>query len=62
MDDVHACLDTITTQFSIRIPSNHELYKEVIDLFAEQWKSYNSSSYINIVENCDSAKNAIIPF
>lgn len=62
MDDVHACLDTITTQYSIRIPSTHELYKEIIDLFAEQWKGYNSSSYINIVENSDPAKNTVIPF
>ena len=62
MDDVHACLDTITTQYSIKIPSTHDLYKEIIDLFAEQWKGYNSSSYINIVENSDPAKNAVIPF
>ena len=62
MDDLHACLDTITTQFSIRIPACHELYKEIIALFAEQWKSYNSSSYINIVENPDPTRNAIIPF
>lgn len=62
MDDVHACLDTITTQFSIKIPAKHILYKEIIALFAEAWKSYNSSSYINIVENCDPAKSAIIPF
>lgn len=62
LDDVHACLDTITTQFSIKIPSTHELYPQIINLFAEQWKSYHSSSYINIVENHDQAKNAIIPF
>lgn len=62
MDDVHTCLDTIVTQFSIRISSNHELYKEIIDLFAEQWKSYNFNSYVNIVENCDPVKSAIIPF
>lgn len=62
MDDVHACLDTITTQYSIRIPTKHPLYKELVSLFAEQWKDYNSSSYINIVENCDLARTAIIPF
>lgn len=62
MDDVHACFDTITTQFSIKIPSTHNLYKELIALFAEQWKSYNSSSYINIVENSDPAKNFLVPF
>ena len=62
MDDVHACLDTITTQFSIRIPSDHELYKEIIGLFADQWRNYNSSSYINTVENPDPTRNALIPF
>lgn len=62
MDDVHTCLDTITAQFSIKIPSNHELYYKIIDLFSEQWKSYNNNSYIDIVENSDPRKNAIIPF
>lgn len=62
MDDVHTCLDTITAQFSIKIPSNHELYNKIIDLFSEQWKSYNNNSYIDIVENSDPRKNAIIPF
>ena len=62
MDDVHACLDTITTQYSIKIPSAHNLYKEIIDLFSEQWKGYNSSSYINIIESGDPTKNAVIPF
>lgn len=62
IDDVHACLDTITTQFSIKVPSDHNLYKEIVALFADQWKSYNSSSYINIVKNCDPIKSTIIPF
>ena len=62
MDDVHACLETIAAQFSIKIPSSHMAYREIVALFAEQWKSYNSSSYINIIENCDPSKSAIIPF
>ena len=62
LDDVHACLDTITTQFSIRIPYGHELYKQIISLFAEQWKNYNSNAYTNIVENGDPTKTEIIPF
>ena len=41
IDDVHACLDTISEQFSVKIPYNHELYKEIIQLFAEQWREYN---------------------
>ncbi len=62
IDDVHSCLETITKQFIISIPSNHELYQQIIDLIAPQWKSYNNNSYINIVENCDPTKNTIIPF
>ena len=62
MDDVHACLDTITTQFSIKIPSSHLLYSEITNLFADQWKSYNNSSYVDIVELGDPTKTAIIPF
>lgn len=62
MDDVHACLDTIATQFSIKIPSNHKLYTQLVQLFADSWKNYNSNSYINIIENHDPAKSAVIPF
>ena len=62
MDDVHACLDTITTQFSIKIPFSHELYQQIIDLFSEQWKSYNSNAYTNVIENRDPTKTEIIPF
>lgn len=62
IDDVHACLDTITTQYSIKIPSNHVLYTQIVNLFAEQWKSYNSNSYINIVDHKEPAHSALIPF
>ncbi len=62
MDDVHACLDTITTQFSLKIPSSHLLYSEITNLFADQWKIYNNSSYVDIVELGDPTKTAIIPF
>ena len=62
IDDVHACLDTITTQFSLKIPVSHELYKKIVAIFADQWKEYNPTSYTNIVEMGDPAKNMLIPF
>ena len=62
IDDVHACLDTISEQFSVKIPYNHELYKEIIQLFAEQWRVYNIKSYTNIVENKDPTKQFLVPF
>lgn len=62
IDDVHACLDTITNQFSLRIPSNHELYTKIITLFESDWKAYNQTSYSDIVEIKDCTKMADIPF
>ncbi len=62
LDDVHACLDTITTQFSVQIPSTHKLYSKIIALFADSWKSYNSNSYTDIVEMKDFKKDALLPF
>lgn len=62
LDDVHACLDIITSQFSIKIPSDHELYGKMIETFADSWKSYDHTSYINIVEMKDYQKIALLPF
>ncbi|MCD7836932.1 MAG: DEAD/DEAH box helicase family protein, partial [Lachnospiraceae bacterium] len=62
MDDVHACLDTISTQFSIKVPSDHELYNQIVALFADSWKAYNSRSYTDVVELHDPIQSAIIPF
>lgn len=62
MDDVHACFDKIITQFSIRIQSDHKLYKKFVNLFAESWKSYNSKSYSDIVESHDPVKSFLVPF
>lgn len=62
LDDVHACLDTITSQFSVQIPSSHELYNKMITVFADSWKAYNSNSYINIVEMKNPQKDSLLPF
>lgn len=62
LDDVHACFDKITSQFSVKIPLTHELYKNMIALFADSWKAYDSSSYTDIVEMQDPHKNALLPF
>lgn len=62
LDDVHACLETITEQFSLKIPSNHELYQKIIDLFSESWKNYNSNSYAKIVMARDPQKRMLLPF
>ena len=62
LDDVHACLDTIETQFSLRIEYSHNLYKRIIQLLKDAWKSYDSAAYTDIVELRDPHKRALIPF
>lgn len=62
IDDVHACLDTITKQFSISIPSDHELYGKMLEIFGQSWKTYSEKSYTDIVELQDPHKMDILPF
>ena len=62
IDDVHACLDTITSQFTIKIPAKHKLYEELAKLFAEDWKRYNYKSFFDIVKNGDPGQEELIPF
>ena len=62
VDDVHTCLDKINQQYSIRIPDDHDLYDEIISLFAERWKNYNQVSYTNVAELSDPFKSFLIPF
>lgn len=62
LDDVHACLDTIASQFSLQIPDDHELYNKMISLLSDAWRMYNKSSYIDIVEMQDPQKAILLPF
>lgn len=62
LDDVHTCLDTITSQFSLRIPYEHELYGKVIRIFSDTWKGYDNNSFIDIVELKDPQKDFLLPF
>lgn len=62
MDDVHACFDRISTQYSIKIPNTHDLYREIIALFDESWKAYDNNSYEKIVTIQDPLRSMLIPF
>lgn len=62
LDDVHACLDTITTQFSIQIPSSHPLYNKLLYILGTSWKAYDSASFTNIAVLSDPQKRALLPF
>ena len=62
IDDVHVCLDTIQSQFTIKIPKENRAYQALIDVFSDEWKNYNEKEYIDIIDLEDPVKRALIPF
>ena len=62
IDDVHACMDKINSQFMIKIGVESEVYDEFINIFGTYLKDYNPNSYIDIIELKDSSKAMLVPF
>lgn len=62
IDDVHACMDKITSQFMIKIDAKTDVYKDLITLFSSSLKDYNPKSYIDIIEMKDSRKSMLVPY
>lgn len=61
IDDAHACLDISESQFSIKIPSNTYVYKELLKLFRESIKQQSEVGLIEL-ESGDPKANQIVPF
>ena len=62
IDDVHACMDKINSQFMIRLEYNTDVYNEFINLFGEFLKDYNPRDYIDVVEMKDYRKTLLVPY
>ncbi len=62
IDDVHACMDKIISQFMIKIDAESDAYKELISIFSSTLRDYNPKSYIDIVEMKDNRKNLLVPY
>lgn len=62
IDDVHACMDKIISQFMIKIDAETDAYNELIAIFSSSLKDYNPKSYIDIVEMQDYRKNMLVPY
>lgn len=62
IDDVHACMDKIISQFMIKIGVESDVYSEIINIFGPYLKDYNPNSYIDIIELKDSSKTMLVPF
>ncbi len=61
IDDVHACMATTESQFTINIPNSSLVYKELFDIFAPDLKSVSESSFLEI-ESGDPYKSTLLPF
>ena len=61
IDDVHACMDKIISQFMIKIDAESDAYKELIAIFSSSLKDYNPKNYIDIVEMKDCRKKMLVP-
>jgi hypothetical protein len=62
IDDVHACLGTIKTQFTIKIPSEDSAYDELIETLQTGLKSYSDQKFQQIVELKEPRANMLVPF
>ncbi len=50
VDDAHAALTTVESQFSLTIPASHEFYQDMLSLFSEDLKAQSESTLREIKE------------
>lgn len=62
IDDVHACMNIIEQQYTIRIDSSSPVYSEIVQIFRRYQELTSSQAFYNITENKDSNSNKLIPF
>jgi hypothetical protein len=61
IDDAHACLDSVADQFSIDIPNSHTVYKQLLELFSADLKSYSQVGWVEL-ERSDPQSLMPVPF
>jgi len=61
IDDAHACIDTVESQYTIKIPNDNEMYKHLLQIFLPSIKQQNESKAIEL-ENSQPNTIALVPF
>jgi hypothetical protein len=61
IDDVHACLSTTESQFTLRIDSGKKAYDELLGLFLEDLRQQSETS-IKDIQDGDPNKFMLVPF
>lgn len=62
IDDMHACISSIQEQFSITIQNNNEMYKEFVDMFADDMKKQAEGRFEDIISSRNPYGNMMVPF
>ncbi len=62
IDDVHACMDIISKQFTITINYNSRAYRSVMSILANALSSYDPHPYSEIVEEQSPKTRMLVPF
>ena len=62
IDDVHACMDKINSQFMIRIEAGTDVYNDFVELFGSKLMDYNPKNYIDVVEMKDCRESMLVPY
>lgn len=61
IDDAHACIDTVESQYTIKIQQNNGMYQEILQIFLPAIKAQSESKAIEL-ENTQPNTIALIPF
>lgn len=62
IDDVHACINTVSDQFTLKIPHEYPLYKELKELLNDSLVSYDSHTVFEIFEQQSPGSRMLVPF
>ena len=61
IDDAHACIDTVESQYTIKISSNSEMYKHILQIFLPSIKEQSESKAIEL-EQSQPNTISLVPF
>lgn len=62
IDDVHACMDIIEQQYTVKIDSLHPTYDKIIEIFSKYDEVRTNNQFWDATEKKDPGANKLIPF
>ena len=62
IDDVHACVDDVKAQFSIKVDGSSPIAKEIFKLYKDDLKSQNEKNFLDICSGDPASGYLSVPF